>query len=155
MTQQRFIEPTRPKNGTGNRNALRRRMLESCDHRKHDARAVGGFLPRHHGLGRRWRFPVPLSSGRFVTESDYLIPVKVIKQVLSAPRSPWQRAYVGRLIGSIRLECLDHVIVIGEESLQRALKAYAAYYHDWRTHLSLGKDAPQGRPVQSKEQGDV
>jgi len=78
-----------------------------------------------------------------------------IKQVLSTPRSPWQRAYVERLIGSLRRECLDHVVVFGEQSLQRALKAYAAYYHDWRTHLSLGKDAPRGRPIQNPEEGDV
>jgi len=78
-----------------------------------------------------------------------------IKQVLSAPRSPWQRAHVERLIGSIRRECLDHVIVFGQDSLRRALKAYTDYYHDWRTHLSLGKDAPRGRPVQSSQEGAV
>src|SRR5271154_3307823 len=87
---------------------------------------------------------------------DFVQQVKVmdIKQVLSAPRSPWQRAYVERLIGSIRRECLDHLIVFGERSLQRALKAYASYYHDWRTHLSLGKDAPRGRPGQTPEESD-
>jgi len=52
-----------------------------------------------------------------------------IKQVLSAPRSPWQRAYVERLIGSIRRECLDHVIVLGERSLRQHLSAYADYYN--------------------------
>lgn len=83
------------------------------------------------------------------------VKVMGIKQVLSAPRSPWQRAYVKRLIGSIRRECLDHVSVFGERSLQRALKAYTSYNHDWRTHLSLGKDAPRGRPVQSPEEGDM
>ena len=57
-----------------------------------------------------------------------------IKQVLSAPRSPWQRAYVERLIGSIRRECLDHIIVFGERSLHRTLSLYASYYHNWRTH---------------------
>jgi putative transposase len=51
-----------------------------------------------------------------------------IKQVLSAPRSPWQRAYVERVIGSIRRECLDHVIVFGEQSLRRTLTAYFSYY---------------------------
>jgi putative transposase len=81
------------------------------------------------------------------------VKVMGIKQVLSAPRSPWQRAYVERFIGSIRRECLDHVIVFGEQSLQRALKTYVAY--DWRTHLSLGKDAPRGRPIQSPEEGNV
>ena len=78
-----------------------------------------------------------------------------IEQVLSAPRSPWQRAYVERLIGSIRRECLDHVIVFGEHSLRRTLTAYCAYYHNWRTHLSLGKDTPQSRRVQPLADGEV
>ena len=66
-----------------------------------------------------------------------------------APRSPWQNAYVERVIGSIRRECLDHVIVFGEAHLRRILAAYATYYNDIRTHLALDKDAPMGRPVQS------
>jgi putative transposase len=78
-----------------------------------------------------------------------------IKQVLSTPRSPWQRAYVERLIGSIRRECLDHVIVFHESSLRRILSAYCAYYHQWRTHLSLDKDAPEARRVQSQASGEV
>jgi putative transposase len=78
-----------------------------------------------------------------------------IKQVLSAPRSPWQRAYVERLIGSIRRECLDHVVVFSERSLRRTLSAYCTYHHNWRTHLSLGKDAPEGRKVQSLADGEV
>ena len=88
---------------------------------------------------------------------DFVDQVKAlgIKQVLSAPRSPWQRAYVERLIGSIRRECLDHVIVFGERSLHRTLTAYCAYYHRWRTHLSLGKDAPQSRRIQPPAEGAV
>jgi putative transposase len=88
---------------------------------------------------------------------DFVDQVKAlgIKQVLSAPRSPWQRAYVERLIGSIRRECLDHVIVFGERSLHRTLTAYCAYYHRWRTHLSLGKDAPQSRRIQPPADGAV
>ena len=66
-----------------------------------------------------------------------------IKEVLSAPRSPWQRAYVERVIGTIRRECLDHVIVLNEASLYRHLKSFLAYYHESRTHLSLSKDAPE------------
>ena len=62
-----------------------------------------------------------------------------IEEVLSTPRSPWQRAYVERLIGSIRRECLDHVIVFDERSLRRILAGYFDYYHRSRTHLSLGK----------------
>src|SRR3954469_17232817 len=88
---------------------------------------------------------------------DFVDQVKSmgIKQVLSAPRSPWQRAYVERLIGSIRRECLDHVIVFGERSLRRALASYVSYYHSWRTHLSLGKDAPQFRRTQACAEGKV
>ena len=78
-----------------------------------------------------------------------------IKQVLSAPRSPWQRAYVERLVGSIRRECLDHVVVFSERSLRRTLSEYAGYYHHCRTHLSLGKDAPEARRVQSLSEGRV
>ena len=78
-----------------------------------------------------------------------------IKQILSAPRAPWPRAYVERLIGSIRRECLDHVIVINERSLERTLKSFNSYYHRWRTHLSLGKDTPQGRRTQTPDEGKV
>ena len=78
-----------------------------------------------------------------------------ICEVLSAPRSPWQRAYIERVIGSIRRECLDHVIVLHESSLRRALKSYFEYYHRSRTHLSLGKDAPEPRAMQPPEMGSV
>src|SRR5580692_6728255 len=78
-----------------------------------------------------------------------------IKEVLSAPRSPWQRAYVERVIGSIRRECLDHMIVFGEASLRRTLSSYFSYYHDTRPHLSLEKDAPEPRPIQPPELGRV
>src|SRR5271169_7221067 len=71
-----------------------------------------------------------------------------ISEVLSAPRSPWQRAYVERVIGSIRRECLDHVIVWDESSLRRVVASYLEYYHHSRTHLSLQKDSPEPRPVQ-------
>lgn len=65
----------------------------------------------------------------------------------TAPRSPWQNAYVERLIGSIRRECLDHLIIIGEAHLRHVLRAYAAYYNGTRTRLSLGKDTPFARAV--------
>ena len=68
-----------------------------------------------------------------------------IQEVLSAPRSPWQRAYVERAIGTIRRECLDHVIVFNEASLYRHVKSFVTYYHESRTHLSLGKDSPESR----------
>ena len=65
-----------------------------------------------------------------------------------APRSPWQNGFAERLIGSIRRECVDHVIALGEAHLRRILQAYARYYNDLRTHRSLDKDAPLSRPVQ-------
>jgi len=65
-----------------------------------------------------------------------------------APRSPWQNGHAERLIGSIRRECLDHVVILGEAHLRQILKVYAVYYNHVRTHLSLGKDAPLVRSVQ-------
>src|SRR4051794_31364132 len=67
----------------------------------------------------------------------------------TAPRSPWQNGYAERLIGSIRRECLDHVIVFGERHLRHVLRSYAEYYNGVRTHLSLAKDSPLTRPVQA------
>ena len=71
------------------------------------------------------------------------------------PRSPWQRAYIERVIGSIRRECLDHVIVFEEASLRRTLAGYFQYYHGARTHLALEKDSPQPRAIQPPEMGRV
>jgi putative transposase len=70
-----------------------------------------------------------------------------IAEIVSAPASPWQNPYVERLIGSIRRECLDHVIVINETHLRRVLAAYCQYYHRSRTHLGLEKDTPDHRPA--------
>jgi putative transposase len=78
-----------------------------------------------------------------------------IEEVLAAPRSPWPRAYVERLIGSIRRECLDHVIVFHEAGLRRILAEYFSYYHQTRPHLSLDKDSPLPRKVQPPELGRV
>src|ERR1700716_461742 len=71
-----------------------------------------------------------------------------IRDKPTAPASPWQNGFVERLIGSIRRECVDHIIVLGEMHLRRVLKSYADYYNAVRTHLSLNKDAPAPRPVQ-------
>ena len=65
-----------------------------------------------------------------------------------APRSPWQNGFAERLIGSIRRECLDHIVVFSEAHLRHLLRAYASYYNATRTHRSLEKDAPVHRPVQ-------
>ena len=78
-----------------------------------------------------------------------------ILEVLTAPRSPWQNAYAERFIGSLRRECLDHIIILNEASLKRILKTYFQYYEQSRTHLSLEKDAPVSRAVQLPELGRV
>ena len=77
------------------------------------------------------------------------------KEVVTAPRRPWQNPYVERLIGSVRRECLNHVIILNERHLRRVLVSYLDYYHRSRTHLSLGKDTPEGRPVQPGGSGKI
>ena len=71
-----------------------------------------------------------------------------IRDKPTARASPWQNGFAERLIGSIRRECVDHIIVVGEMHLRRVLKSYAGYYNSVRTHRSLNKDAPVSRPVQ-------
>ena len=78
-----------------------------------------------------------------------------IEQVLTAPRSPWQNPYIERLVGSIRRDCLDHVIALGPQHLHKILTRYFDYYSRSRTHLSLGKDCPEHREVEPPDFGDV
>ena len=78
-----------------------------------------------------------------------------IGEVLTAAQSPWQNPFAERLIGSIRRECLDHVVVLGDRHLRRILTAYLAYYHRTRTHLSLDKDAPNGRRIELPSLGPI
>jgi transposase InsO family protein len=73
-----------------------------------------------------------------------------IKEVITAAQSPWQNPFVERLIGSIRRDCLDHVIVLNESHLSRILSSYFDYYHYDRTHYGLGKDTPFERPLQPR-----
>jgi putative transposase len=78
-----------------------------------------------------------------------------IEEVLTAPQSPWQNPFAERLIGSIRRECLNHVLVLGERHLRRILTRYLAYYHQARTHLALDKDAPDLRPIELPVTGKI
>ena len=78
-----------------------------------------------------------------------------ITEVVTAPHSPWQSAYVERVIGSIRRECLDHIVIFNERHLRRVLSSYVDYYHRTRTHLSLDKDCPDSRPIMSPRIGRV
>jgi transposase InsO family protein len=78
-----------------------------------------------------------------------------IDEVVTAPRAPWQNAYVERVIGSIRRECLDHIVIVNERHLRHVLASYVAYYHQTRTHLSLDKDCPEPRPTQPPRLGKI
>jgi hypothetical protein len=76
-----------------------------------------------------------------------------IREVLTAPRSPWQNPYVEQFVSPVRQECLDHIIVFNESSRRPILKSYFEYYLPSRTHLSLAKDAPEPRAIQPPELG--
>jgi putative transposase len=78
-----------------------------------------------------------------------------LKHVVTAPGSPWQNAYAERVIGTIRRECTDHAIVLGEQHLRCLMRRYVAYYNGLRTHLALGKDAPDRRDIQPPDRGCV
>ena len=100
---------------------------------------------------RRAKLPESKESKEFVDQ----IKAMGINQVLSAPHLPWQRAYVERVIGTIRRERLDHVIVFGERNLHCHVQSFVDYYHRSRTHLGLEKDTPEPRPIQSADMGHV
>ena len=78
-----------------------------------------------------------------------------IEEVITTARSPWQNPYAERLIGSIRRECLDHLIVINERQLRRILREYFAYYNEVRPHQSLERNAPQPREVEPPAKGKI
>ena len=78
-----------------------------------------------------------------------------IEEILIRPRSPWQYPFVERLIGSIRRECLDHVLVLNEAQLLRVLREYFAYFHDPRPHQSLDRNAPRMREIEPPSRGRI
>jgi len=101
-------------------------------------------------------FPWDSAPGYLIRDRDRVFASVVFQRMRAmgirdkpiAPRSPWQNGYAERLIGSIRRECLDHIIVFGEAHLRRVLRGFASYYNGARTHRSLHKDAPVHRPIQ-------
>jgi len=101
-------------------------------------------------------FPWDEAPGYMIRDRDHIYGSIVTRRLRAmgirdkptAPASPWQNGFAERLIGSIRRECLDHIIVFGEGHLHRSLRSYARYYNDIRTHRSLDKDAPAVRSVQ-------
>jgi transposase InsO family protein len=102
--------------------------------------------------------------GRFlVRDNDKIFGAKFrdrvdglgLEQVRTAFRSPWQNGFAERWIGSLRRDCLDHVIAINERQLRRVIRSYVDYYHEDRTHLGLEKNTPADRPVETREMGEV
>ena len=93
--------------------------------------------------------------GCYGTEFRDRVEKMGIEEVPTAPRSPWQNPYCERVIGSIRRECLDHVIVLNDRHLKRILSAYFDYYHNCRTHLSLERNSPVPRGVEPPSRGAV
>ena len=77
------------------------------------------------------------------------------KEVITAYRSPWQNPYVERVTGSIRRECLDHFIILGQKHLHKILSEYVEYYNEVRPHLSLNRNSPLPRQVEVPEKGRV
>lgn len=106
----------------------------------------------------REAFPWDLAPRYLLHDRDHAfdgVSTLGIHEVLTAPHSPWQNGYVERFIGSVRRECLDHVIVLSAAGLRRVLNEYAAYYSRTRTHLGLNKDAPDPRPITPPTSGRV
>jgi len=99
------------------------------------------------------RYLIRDRDGKFGEEFSHRIESMGIKQVLISAQSPWQNPFVERLIGSIRRECLDHIIIFNEKHLRRVLKKYCKYYHESRTHLGLDKDCPKTRPIEPPDLG--
>jgi transposase InsO family protein len=135
----------------------------------HDRRHIVHFNVTAHPTAR-WTaqqlveaFPFDSAPRYLLRDRDAIYGEKVrrrikslgIEEVVTAPRSPWQNPFVERIIGSIRRDCLDHIIVLNERHLRRILREYFSYYHTCRTHISLNKDPPETRTVEPPAMGNV
>jgi transposase InsO family protein len=135
----------------------------------HDRRHIVHFNVTAHPTAR-WTaqqlveaFPFESAPRYLLRDRDAIYGEKVrrrikslcIEEVVTAPHSPWQNPFVERIIGSIRRDCLDHIIVLNERHLRRILREYFSYYHSCRTHISLNKDPPETRTVEPPEMGNV
>jgi len=135
----------------------------------HDRRHIVHFNVTAHPTAR-WTaqqlveaFPFKSAPRYLLRDRDAIYGEKVrrrikslcIEEVVTAAHSPWQNPFVERIIGSIRRDCLDHIIVLNERHLRRILREYFSYYHSCRTHISLNKDPPETRTVEPPEMGNV
>ena len=131
----------------------------------HDRRRIVHFNVTEHPTAQ-WAaqqlteaFPFDTSPNYLLRDGDGIYGKRVqrrieslgIEEVVTAPASPWQNAYVERVIGSLRRELLDHVVILNERHLKRLLSSYLDYYHPWRPHQALERDAPNGRPIRAAE----
>jgi transposase InsO family protein len=136
---------------------------------RHERREIVHFNVTAHPTAR-WTaqqlveaFPFDSAPRYLLRDRDAIYGEKVrrrirsigVEEVITAPRSPWQNPYVERIIGSIRRECLNHIIILNERHLRLHLKSYATYYHEARTHLSLDKQSPVPRSIEPPDQGKV
>ena len=135
----------------------------------HDRRQIVHFNVTEHPTAQ-WTaqqiveaFPFDMAPSYLIRDGDGIYGERVtrriesmgIDEVVTAPASPWQNAYVERVIGTLRRELFDHVIVLNERHLKRLMSSYLDYYHPWRTHQTLDGDAPDGRPVRAVEPCNV
>ena len=110
---------------------------------------IAGQLTEAYGWAQTPRYIIRDRDGAYGDVFVRRLRAMGIRDRRISPRSPWQNGYAERLIGSIRRDCLDHVVVFGEQHLRHLLRSYQRYYNDARTHLSLNKDAPALRAVQA------
>ncbi len=135
----------------------------------HDRRRIVHFNVTEHPTAQ-WTaqqlveaFPFDTAPTYLVRDGDGVYGERVtrrmrslgVNEIVTAPASPWQNAYVERVIGTLRRELLDHVIVLNARHLKRLMSSFLDYYHPWRTHQSLDRDAPNGRPVRTAEPDNV
>ncbi len=135
----------------------------------HDRRRIVHFNVTEHPTAQ-WTaqqiveaFPFDTVPRHLIRDSDGIYGERVtgrieslgIDEVITAPASPWQNAYVERVIGTLRRELFDHVIVLNKSHIKRLMSSYLDYYHPWRTHQSLGRDAPNGRSVRAAQPCNV
>ena len=135
----------------------------------HDRRRIVHFNVTEHPTAQ-WTaqqiveaFPFDTAPSYLIRDGDGIYGERVtrrieslgIDEVITAPRSPWQNAYVERVIGTLRRELFDHVIVLNERHIKKLMSSYLDYYHPWRTHQSLNNDAPDRRPVRASQPGNI
>ena len=107
------------------------------------------------GLDEAPKYLIRDRDGKLSASFSRKVATAGLTEVLTAPASPWQNAYAERVIGTIRRECLNHTVILGEQHLRRTVKCFADYYNGVRTHLSLEKDSPKGRLIQCPHRGSI